>query len=212
MELVEDIIQQLDYLIKDSTENEIYSEIIVDTITQTSNAITMDNILSNKQIFWHILVPIATGAIDIDDDKFDVELRDNVNIMSIHQSKGLEFDIVIVDVGSDITNNLNSNSFKRFPKNGGLTYNIEKYLDEFSELSKDYHNISGIDEAFNDLIRRYFVAYSRAKTILILVGLNNLRYGFKGDFQNNIEIPNVATGWSRNKIWHWKNLDNLIHL
>ena len=212
LDLVDGITQQLENLIHDSAENEIYSEIIVETITQTSNAITIDNLLSDKQIFWHILVPIATGAIDIDDDKFDVELRDNVNIMSIHQSKGLEFDIVIVDVGSDITNNLSSSSFRRFPKNGGLTYNMEKYLNEFSSMKKDYQESSGIDEAFNDLIRRYFVAFSRAKTILILVGLNNLRYGFKGDFQNIIEIPNIATGWARDKKWHWKNLDNLVHL
>ena len=69
-----------------------------------------------------------------------------------------------------------------------------------------------MDNAFNDLIRRYFVAYTRAKSLLILVGLNSMRYGYKGDFQDNIKIPNVATGWSRDKICHWVNLDNLIHI
>ena len=84
-------------------------------------------------MFWHILVPIASGAIDIDDDLFDVSLDENINIMSIHQSKGLEFDVVIVDVGSDITDNSRYTAFKRFPRNGGVTHNIEDYLKDYSK-------------------------------------------------------------------------------
>lgn len=210
--LLKDINKECRSLLKESTENIIYHDIIVNTITQTNNAITYDGTLSAKQIFWHILVPIASGAIDVDDDMFDISLEENVNIMSIHQAKGLEFDIVIVDVGSDIYNNSSSSAFKRFPKNGGKTYNIEKYLSNYSKLSKNYEANRGIDDAFNDLIRRYFVAYTRAKKVLILVGLNSMRYGYKGDFQNNIEIPNVATGWSRDKVWHWQNLDNLLNI
>ena len=132
--------------------------------------------------------------------------------MSIHQSKGLEFDVVIVDVGSDITDNSRYTAFKRFPRNGGVTHNIEDYLKDYSTVNYDYDDISGQDKAFNDLIRRYFVAYTRAKSILVLVGLNSMRYGYKGDFQNKIEIENVATGWSRDRVWHWDSLSNLLHI
>lgn len=211
-ELLEDIDNECHFLIEESNENLIYHDIIIDTITQTNNAINFNDVLTSKQIFWHILVPIASGAIDIDDDMFDISLDENINIMSIHQSKGLEFDIVIVDVGSDIYNNSGSSAFKRFPKNGGKTYNIEKYLKNYSKISEKSKKTTGLDDAFNDLIRRYFVAYTRAKKILILTGLNNMRYGYKGDFQDNIKIPNIATGWSRDKVWHWKSLNNLLNI
>lgn len=206
--LLEDIKEECSTLLSESNENVIYYDIIMETISQTDDAINDEGLLSVNQVFWHILVPIASGAIEIDDDMFDVSLEENINIMSIHQSKGLEFDIVIVDVGSDIFNNSSSTAFKRFPKNGGLTYNLEKYLD----INIDNEDVSGLDKAFDDLIRRYFVAYTRAKSILILVGLNSMRYGYKGDFQDKIEIPNIATGWARDKVWHWDSLDNLLSI
>lgn len=210
--LLEDIEEECMALCSESSENEIYFNMVLETIIQTDNAINDEGLLTVKQIFWHILVPIASGAVDIDDDMFDVNLEDNVNIMSIHQSKGLEFDIVIVDVGSDIFSNSSSTAFKRFPRKGGVTYNLENYLKDYSKISYDYDKISGLDKEFNDLIRRYFVAYTRAKSILILVGLNRMRYGYKGDFQDKILIENVATGWSRDKVWHWDSLDNLLNI
>lgn len=211
-ELLEDIKEECSTLSEESSETKLYFDMIVETIVQTDKAINEDGLLTVNQIFWHILVPIASGAIDIDDDMFDVDLEDNLNIMSIHQSKGLEFDIVIVDVGSDIFSNSSSTAFKRFPKRGGVTYNLENYLKDYSMVSYDYDKISGLDKEFNDLIRRYFVAYTRAKSILILVGLNSMRYGFKGDFQDKIYIENVATGWSRDKVWHWDSLNNLLNI
>lgn len=211
-ELLEDIMDECSMLATETSESKIYYDMVLETIIQTDNAINDDGLLTVNQIFWHILVPIASGAIDVDDDMFDVDLEDNLNIMSIHQSKGLEFDIVIVDVGSDIFNNSSSSAFKRFPKRGGLTFNIENYLKDYSTVSYDYDEISGLDKEFNDLIRRYFVAYTRAKSILILVGLNSMRYGFKGDFQDKIYIENVATGWSRDKVWHWDSLNNLLNI
>lgn len=210
-DLLDDIEVECSDLIKESSENSIYHDIIMETINQTNNAISDEGRLSANQIFWHILVPIASGAVNVDDDMFDVSIDENINIMSIHQAKGLEFDIVIVDVGCDIYKNDASSAFKRFPRNGGKTHSIEKYLGDYSKLSLSNEN-KGLDNAFNDLIRRYFVAYTRAKSLLILVGLNSMRYGYKGDFQDNIKIPNVATGWSRDKICHWVNLDNLIHI
>ena len=58
---------------------------------------------------------------------------------------------------------------------------------------------SGWDRAFDDLIRHYFVAFSRAQDVLLLVGLDN--YG---------DIPNVATGYVRDGDWPWGGLDNLL--
>ncbi len=211
VELLNMVSDEVSFLTEQSNENLIYHDIIRDTIIQTNAAINTDGYITTDQIFWHILVPIATGAIQVDDDLFDFSLEDNVNIMSIHQSKGLEFDVVIVDVGSDIYNNQSSSAFKRFPKDGGIAYNLEKYINNTMDLSYT-SKLSGRDEAFNDMIRRYFVSYTRAKRLLILVGLSSMKDGYKGDFQDNIKIQNVATGWSRDGKWHWDGLDNLIHL
>lgn len=211
VELLNMVSDEVSFLTEQSNENLIYHDIIRDTIIQTNTAINTDGYITTDQIFWHILVPIATGAIQVDDDLFDFSLEDNVNIMSIHQSKGLEFDVVIVDVGSDIYNNQSSSAFKRFPKDGGIAYNLEKYINNTMDLSYT-SKLSGRDEAFNDMIRRYFVSYTRAKRLLILVGLSSMKDGYKGDFQDNIKIQNVATGWSRDGKWHWDGLDNLIQL
>ncbi|MBO7718660.1 MAG: UvrD-helicase domain-containing protein [Methanosphaera sp.] len=211
VELLDTVSKEVAFLTEESNENRIYHDIISDTIIQTNAAINTDGYLTSNQIFWHILVPIATGAIEVDDDMFDFSLEDNVNIMSIHQSKGLEFDVVIVDVGSDIYNNQASSAFKRFPKDGGIAYNLEKYINNTMNLSY-ISKLSGRDEAFNDLIRRYFVSYTRARKLLVLVGLTSMKDGYKGDFQDNIKIQNVATGWSRDGKWHWDGLDNLIQL
>ena len=47
------------------------------------------------------MVPVATNSVDINEDLLETVPSDRINILSIHQSKGLEFPLVIVDVGSD---------------------------------------------------------------------------------------------------------------
>lgn len=76
---------------------------------------------------------------------------------------------------------------------------MEDELRAFSALSTPQR--SAVDRAFDDLIRKYFVAYSRAQDVLLLVGLNTVVD----------RIPNIATGWDRNRNWHWgRGLNNLI--
>lgn len=121
--------------------------------------------------------------------------------MSIHQAKGLEFPLVIVDVGSDFRTNHHAQAFRRFPINGGQPCNMEDEFRGYSPMGQPSR--SAIDRAFDDLIRQFFVAYSRTQDVLLLVGLNSVRYS----------IPSVATGWDRRGNWHWQNgLPNLVHI
>ena len=202
-------------------EGLVYLEIIIKTITQTSlfsdfksniilngrnRDIDQDSVI---EVMWNIFVPIALGAINLDLDILENLPENGINIMSIHQSKGLEFPIVIVDVGSDFKMNYANHAFKRFPGTPGKSCTLEDNMRKFSKLGIPKRD--ALDRAFDDLIRQYFVAFSRPQGLLLLVGLNSLKDGY---FFNNAlrYVPNVATGWDRDGEWHWEGLNNLFHI
>ena len=204
-------------------EGLVYLEAITRTVTQSglfskfgSNIIIDKNNPELEQVsirhaYRNIFAPLATGAIEIDEDLLETLPNDRINIMSIHQAKGLEFPLVIVDVGSDFKTKHHSQTFKRFPTNGGKSCNMEDQLRQNSEIEKPSR--LAIDRAFDDLIRQYFVAYSRSKDVLLLVGLNSTKDGYHLKSGQQREIPNIATGWDRSETWHWdKELKNLIHI
>lgn len=198
----------------------IYIEVITKAIAQTglfsdfgANIIIGKNYEINEdsvmEAIWNIFVPIALGAVSIDLDILEEVPKNRMNIMSIHQAKGLEFPIVMVDVGSDFKMNFSYHSFRRFPGTPGKSCTIEDKMREFSIIGKPLRE--GLDRAFDDIIRQYFVAFSRPRNILILVGLNSVKdgYYFNGDARY---VPNMATGWDRDMEWHWNGLKNIIHI
>lgn len=191
-------------------EGMVYLEAISRTISQTAlfssfegNIVFKTQELEEKSIeeaIWNIFVPIATGTIDIDEDLLENLPKDRINLMSIHQSKGLEFPLVFVDVCSEFKTDHHTQRFKRFPKEPNKDCNMETELRKYSK-SLDIPSRSGVDRAFDDLIRKYFVAFSRAQDVLVLVGLNSC-------YEN--QIPNIATGWNRNKKWkQFKDIKNI---
>lgn len=157
--------------------------------------------LSVKDIIWDILVPIATNSVDINEDLLETVPSDRINVLSIHQSKGLEFPLVIVDVGSDFTGNYWKQGFKRFPTKVGSTSSLEEFILNYSPLGKP--SIEPIDRDFNDLYRDYFVAYSRPQDCLVLVGLTT---------SINDKVKNIATGWTRDSQNKWKELSKYVKL
>jgi DNA helicase II / ATP-dependent DNA helicase PcrA len=148
---------------------------------------------SIKEAYWNIFIPLATGVIELNEELIETFPRNRLSILSIHQAKGLEFPMVIVDVSSDFKANYSAQRFKRFPdpNKPGETYILEDEVRQFSPL-KDFPVRPPIDRAFDDLVRQYFVAYSRAQKVLILIGLYNHH------------IPNVALGWCRDGTWAWQ--------
>jgi DNA helicase-2/ATP-dependent DNA helicase PcrA len=200
---------------QDDIEHLVYLEAITRTVSQSalfgnfSAEIVFEPRLplsglaqaSVREAIWNIFTPLATGAVEVNEDLLETLPSDRISIMSIHQSKGLEFPLVIVDIGSDFKNAHSAHAFKRFPRNPGKACAMEDELRPYSPLG--ISGRSGLDRAFDDLIRQYFVAYSRAQDVLLLVGLDSVRNG----------IPNVATGWERTGQWHWQTgLPNLVHL
>ncbi len=149
---------------------------------------------SVKELVRDFLGPIASGMQDVDENLIGSFPRDRLSVLSIHQSKGLEFPIVIVDVGSDFKSNHHAHAFKRFPTAGSPAHRMEDLFRPHTPLGAETRR--QIDRAFDDLIRQYFVAFSRPQDALLLVGL---RTTFPGG-----QVPNVATGWDRGGVCHWR--------
>jgi DNA helicase-2/ATP-dependent DNA helicase PcrA len=195
--------------LQDDVEGLVYLEAITRTIAETAlfsnygGELVFDKkfpeleCYSIKEAFWNIFVPLANGAIKVDEGLLDTLPDNRINVMSIHQSKGLEFPLVVVDICSDFRTNHPKNAFKRFPDDGGKSCTMEDEIRSCSPLGLPPR--TGRDRAFDDLIRHYFVAYSRAQDVLLLIGLTTYP-----------DIPNVATGWTRNEAWPWDGLDNLF--
>ncbi|MEM2619332.1 MAG: ATP-dependent helicase [Candidatus Hadarchaeales archaeon] len=192
-------------------EGLVYLEAITRTITQAAlfgkyggaimfkqNDPWTEN-YSRLEVLEDILAPLAMGTIDITEELLETLPPDRVSIMSIHQAKGLEFPVTIVDVGSNFKTERDS-AFQRFPRHPLEEHRLEDELRKFCELGAPQR--PALERAFDDLIRRYYVAYSRAQDILLLIGLDSVRS----------RIKHVATGWDRDGDWHWRNLENLVHI
>ena len=187
-------------------EGVVYLKAISQTINQTSffNKYSSNIDFSSpeaesesvNEALMNIFVPIATGGVKIDENLFEIIPPNRFNIMSIHQSKGLEFPLVIVDVGSRFKKDTVRESSLRFPKKADKTFLIQDSIRKYSSLGNNERDSK--DRAFDDLTRLYFVAFSRAKDVLLLVGLNPNIDGYvqKDKF---MKIPNVALGWNREK-------------
>ena len=205
MELAYKLITWIEELQED-VEGLVYLEAITKSITQTGffskyySKISFENKEEEEnsilEAFWNIFIPLATGGIQIDESLLETLPDDRINVLSIHQSKGLEFPLVIVDVGSKFKDNHFKTQHLRFPKLEPKNITIEDSIRQHSELGKSQR--SEKDRSFDDLTRLYFVAFSRAESVLLLVGLNSAIEGYtKKD--EHFNIPNVALGWSRDE-------------
>ncbi len=194
-------------------EGLVYLEAISRTISQSIRFSAYESAIRNdppydersvRAALWDIFVPLATGAIELAEELIEEFPRDRLNILSIHQAKGLEFPLTIVDIGSDFKTNHHAHAFKRFPRGGSRSHRLEDELRLYSPRL-DAPDRSQRDRAFDDLIRQYFVAFSRAQDVLLLVGLGDQRNGPKS-------IENVATGWVRDSDWPWRELPDVVQI
>jgi len=127
---------------------------------------------SVNRIFRGLFYPLSKGLFEIDENLLEIPPINAMPILSIHQSKGLEYPMVIVDVGSDFRNEHRMQAFNRFPEiTNGYDQAMEDWLRPYSAAFPGWPNGRMIrDRCFDDLIRRTFVAFSRAQACLLLVG------------------------------------------
>ena len=152
---------------------------------------------SIQSIIRDILAAVADDLVEVDEDIMPSVPRNRFNMMTIHQAKGLEFPLVIVDVASDFKKNSPAQKFRRFPDDPSSVAIMEDDLAACTPIGALRTQRTAIQRSFEDLIRLYYVAYSRPQSVLMLVGcLPCLRH--------NTTIPHVATFWRRDGSWPWR--------
>ena len=192
--------------LQEDVEGIVYLEAITKSITQTgffndyhSTILFKNPSLERASVLeaiWNIFIPLSTGGVSIDESLLETLPDNRINVLSIHQSKGLEFPLVIVDVGSRFKTNDKRTQRLRFPKLLPEQLTIEDTIRQHSVLGQSIR--SEKDRSFDDLIRLYFVAFSRAESVLLLIGLNPAIEGYINK-DKHFDIPNVALGWSRDE-------------
>lgn len=162
--------------------------------------------LSRLSLVRDALLPIAENEVDVDEDIMPSVPRDRLQVMTIHQSKGLEFPLVIVDAGSHYNTNHAGHRFRRHPTEESNVVRMEDDVEP--HLATPLR--SGrppMDRSFDDLVRLYYVAFSRPQSVLLIVGNEScLTYGRGRQFRG--AIPNIALGWHRDGSWPWRQQAN----
>jgi DNA helicase-2/ATP-dependent DNA helicase PcrA len=147
---------------------------------------------SVRALLSDFLSPIANGVLTVNEDLIEDFPRRRVAVLSIHQAKGLEFPLVIVDVGSAFKTDHRAQGFKRFHNRWRASSDGRRTAAVFPAGQP---RRKAVDRAFDDLYRQYFVAFSRAREVLVLAGLRSAA-PCGG-------IPNVALGWTRTGSSTW---------
>jgi len=126
---------------------------------------------SIREAIREIFEPIAAGEVDIDEEIMPYVPHSHFPIMTIHQAKGLEFPLVIIDVGSEYRTNHPTQRKFRYPDKGSNEHYTENHVAAFSPVGPARIQRSDQQRAFDDIRRLYYVAKSRPQNVLVLIGL-----------------------------------------
>ena len=163
----------------DDPEHQVYLEVISRTAAQMATFSAYRGLVVRDEdhldrslggVYYDLIRPLATGEADVDEDILPDVPRNVFPMMTIHQAKGLEFPLVMVDVASDFKSDHPKNRFKRFPVEPSGTARLEDALADYTEIGPLRTARSGLDRTFEDLIREHYVAFSRPEAVLVLLG------------------------------------------
>jgi DNA helicase II / ATP-dependent DNA helicase PcrA len=182
-------------------EGQVYLEAISRVIAEASQVSSFRSTIrcgtayddsSVRDAIREIFEPIAEGEADVDEEIMPYVPKSVFPIMTIHQAKGLEFPLVIVDVGSDYKINHAAQHAFRYPSEGADVHLTEDELALYSPVGSTRRSRDRRIRAFDDLRRLFFVAGSRPQRVLLLVGLTSqLTFDQR---KRSYKILSVATG------------------
>ncbi|TNC74341.1 ATP-dependent helicase [Rubellimicrobium roseum] len=190
---------------QDDPEAQVYLEAITRTVAAASTFSGYKATIQRDEPHRHrsvnsairdVLNPIAEDLVQVDEEIMPSVPRDRLNIMTIHQAKGLEYPLVIVDVSSDFKTNNARQRFRRFPDEESSVVRLENDLTLVTPVGPARGQRTGMQRTFEDLVRLYYVAYSRPQSLLMLVGCQQ-------GLQFRTKIKNVAKFWRRDESWAW---------
>jgi DNA helicase II / ATP-dependent DNA helicase PcrA len=186
--------------LQNEPEGQVYLEAITRTIAEAGQFASFGSRIlhgtqydqaSVTQAIREVFENIANGNVEVDEEIMPHVPRSYFPIMTIHQAKGLEFPLVIVDIGSDFRTNNEAQRRLRFPEGGDTVHLIEDLIAPFCPIGPARAQRPAIDRAWDDMRRLYFVAYSRPENVVLLVGLTSqtgpnprVRSAATGDLQN----------------------------
>jgi superfamily I DNA/RNA helicase len=128
----------------------------IDSLRVSKNAGSFSFEMLYYGFYLRFIQFLHNKALD-DPENIDYEIVPGyVQVMTVHQAKGLEFPIVFVDSLDSIFD----------PEEAA--YMLEDLFVPFSKNQRMMN--SSMNRATQDLVRFYYVAFSRAKNVLILFG------------------------------------------
>ena len=150
----------------------ILSNILKKYENHTNIVLNNDEIITSfiKYFFETYLKEIKAHGVSEFEKSSNVS-DDKIQFLTIHESKGLEFPVVIV-----------SSLYEK------IVHEEEK-IDKFNELIKVEEKLSLNDKKTFDMYRKFYVAFTRAKDLLLLVGVDS---NISDHFRKNIhDIPKL---------------------
>ncbi|OLS18916.1 MAG: DNA helicase II [Candidatus Heimdallarchaeota archaeon LC_3] len=147
--------------------------------------------VSVRSAIVSFFIPLASGSINVDETLLETAPRDRMVARTIWTAKGLEFPITIIDIGSEITMNHKSWRPRYFPIHGIANIWLTRRLRPYSPMDPIVED--PIDSSFADVIRKFFVAYSRAESLLVLACTSRV-LGHLVDSEPNSRIQAVQVG------------------
>ena len=111
--------------------------------------------------FYHLFIGyVLTAGFDDEEEEDVIVPAGMVPVMTMHQSKGLEFPFVFVG-------HMGENS------NISATHELETLFSGYpANPARTFTRAPALERAEMDLVRQYYVAYSRAQYALVLLGTN----------------------------------------
>jgi DNA helicase-2/ATP-dependent DNA helicase PcrA len=194
-------------MLQNDPEGQVYLEAMTRCVAQAATYSSYRSVIlrgpaphdvhSVRRAILDVFAPLAESAVEVDEEIMPHVPRDRVPFMTIHQAKGLEYPLVIVDIASDYTADRPVQRFRRFPTSPSNVHRLEDDLAPYCNIGPLRTVRPAIARTFDDLVRLYYVAYSRAQSVLLLVGCDPcLRY--------NASIRHVAAGWRSGGTWAWR--------